>query len=62
MEGHVSQLVTHCERLMREKQALLRAQHAEDPTPHRLDMLEDDVGRWQRYSGALTKLTARRRE
>jgi len=47
---------------MREKEALLRAQHAENPTPHRLDMLEEDVGRWRRYFGALTRLTARLRE
>lgn len=53
LQQHVGKLVEHCERLMREKEALLRAQRAEDETPHRLEMLEDDMGAVQRQIGRL---------
>jgi hypothetical protein len=55
MRQHGVRLVEHCERLMREKQALLRAQKAEDPTPDRLNMIEADVDTLQRYVGVLSK-------
>lgn len=53
LQQHVGKLAEHCERLMREKEALLRAQRAEDETPHRLEMLEDDVSAIQRQIGKL---------